>query len=95
MAKRIRVLVCPLEATSVNDATYTAETVVKLIERLVDELMDGAKEWENTSAESYLDALGGWLGDRAGYYRNNFGIDVPDNPWRILYDALEAARTYE
>ena len=74
----------------------TRETVVKLIEALVDELRGPeAAEWQNVTAHDYLDALGGWLSGCAGYYRHNFDQDVPDNACQILADALIAAKTYE
>jgi len=78
------------------DEAYTRESVVELIERLVEELRSrDIIRWENTTLDFYLDALGGWLSDCRGYYRNNFDADVPENPWRVISDALEAARTYE
>ena len=78
------------------DDPPSRETVVKLIERLVQEL-EGPEAigWDNTTVHDYLDALAGWLSDCAGYYRHNFGQAIPDNAWRVLTDALEAARTYE
>jgi hypothetical protein len=80
----------------VKDETYTRETLVRLIERLVEELTSGDRgAWENTTAEAYLDALGGWLSSARGYYQNNFGTDIPDNPWQVMCDAFEAARKYE
>ena len=79
-----------------EDDAYTRDTVIELLGRLSEELRGPkAEAWENTSALEYLDALGRWLRACRGYYRNNFDRDPPSNAWRILYDALEAARTYE
>lgn len=71
------------------------EAAAALIDRLVVELHAGAAGWENTDLDAYVDALGGWLRGAGGYYRNNFGAEMPDNSWRVICDALEAARTYE
>jgi len=79
----------------VNDDIVTRDSVVELLERLIKEVQDGAPGWENTTLEAYLDALSGWLSPAEGHYRNNFGSGIPDNPWKVLRDALLAARTYE
>jgi hypothetical protein len=52
--------------------------------------------WPNDSLERFLDALAGFVRDMEGYYRNRqieVDLDIPG--WRVLAEALLAARVYE
>ena len=72
------------------------QSALAVLGELLGEIHNGqVDEWENPTLERYLEALRAWLGDCAGYYRNNFGLEVPDNGWEVICDALLAARTYE
>lgn len=52
--------------------------------------------WENTTAQSFLQALAAWLNDCRGYYKNiNSPVDVETPTWQIFADALTAATVYE
>jgi len=49
----------------------------------------------NDELSLFLEALAGWVEDMDGYYRNR-GEPQPSNvPWRVMADALRAARVYE
>lgn len=53
-------------------------------------------QWENTSVDSFLEALSAWIEDSDGFYANN-GIQLnPDvASWQVFADALSAATVYE
>lgn len=53
-----------------------------------------ATGWENSDLPSFLEALGAWLDDCAGFYANQRRV-LPSNAWTIVEDALRAATTYE
>lgn len=51
--------------------------------------------WENSSLESYLEALGAWVDDLEGF-RLNRGEAVESTPsWRLIAEMLLAATVYE
>jgi len=52
------------------------------------------ERWENRSLKDLLEAFSAWFGDCEGYYRN-LGREVPDNPWEVIWQALNAAPSYE
>jgi hypothetical protein len=78
-----------------EDKRYTRDGVADLLRRLAKEAEKGAKGWENTTVDTFVDALAACLRSSGGYYHNNFGKEIPDNAWQVIYDALEAAKTYE
>jgi len=51
-------------------------------------------DWTNADLDSFLEALSAWLADAPAYYQNT-GQLPPDSAWRVLADALAAARIYE
>jgi hypothetical protein len=62
---------------------------------LADFMGSGVLEWENATLERFLEALGGYLGDLDGYFRNR-GEAVPDQPdWHLVALLLLAASGYE
>lgn len=72
----------------------TRDELISHIFRLLDD--NDAREWENESAYSFLQALAGWLNDCSGHYRNiQSPIDVEMPTWQIFADALTAATEFE
>ncbi|KOY37918.1 hypothetical protein NB614_20745 [Vibrio parahaemolyticus] len=65
--------------------------LLSLIESLSSE---NDKCWENSSAIDFIQALGAWLNDAEGYYKN-VDLDVNEASWQLFADALQAARNYE
>jgi XTP/dITP diphosphohydrolase len=64
----------------------TREEFVRFVAALREDLKLNASAWQNTSLDSYLDGLGGWVTDAA----------IPDAPvWRTMARALLAASRYE
>ncbi|HEY4177751.1 MAG TPA: hypothetical protein VGM90_12985 [Kofleriaceae bacterium] len=49
----------------------------------------------NVDLGSFLEAMGGWLADADGFYQNQGEQLAQQSPWRLMADALMAARTYE
>lgn len=63
----------------------------------LDELMTElahSPDWENLTLPRYLEALSALLGFIENHYANT-GQPVPDDPWRIMADALRGSTHYE
>ncbi len=71
----------------------TREGVAAALERVLHEVESGAT-WENDTLPRYLEALAAWLRACPGYYKNQ-GRGLPENPWEVILDAIEAAKIYE
>jgi hypothetical protein len=64
------------------------DDVVNILEEIIVELRSGSPDWENTTLESYLEAMQAWLES----FRSRLG-DKPS--WRTVVVMLRAARHYE
>jgi hypothetical protein len=52
--------------------------------------------WENQDLPSFLEAMGAWVNDMDGYFRNVQGRSAPDQPsWQLFAQILLAASVYE
>ena len=79
------------KAESVASRTDLAE----FIRDLVKDLGENPESWENRDLPSFLSALGAWVEDMEGYFKNK-GEPVPPSPeWRHLAQMLLAAKIYE
>lgn len=69
------------------------QQLLSTIQNLVSEC---PQDWENTSANDFIEALGAWLNDADAFYRNNgIKLDTTTPSWQLFADALQAARYYE
>lgn len=67
-----------------------------LITHIYRMLEDDPSGWENTTAQSFLQALAAWLISCRDYYENiNSPVDVETPTWQIFADSLTAATVYE
>ncbi len=57
---------------------------------------EDSSKWENVSTSDFLEALGAWLEDADGFYKN-FQLDTSSEKpsWQLFADALQAATIYE
>jgi hypothetical protein len=68
---------------------------VEFVKALREDLVDNPECWENANLERFLEALGAWVKDMDGYYRNQ-GEPVPQLlDWKVVADMLMAAGIYE
>ena len=69
------------------------EQLLSIIRELSDK---DSSDWENTTTKEFLEALGSWLEDANGFYKN-FDLDTNSNKpsWQLFADALQAATKYE
>ncbi len=87
------------EAQETGGGTATAvcsrETLVTFVGEIVQEWGAAPSNWTNQTAGEFVEALAAWLADMDGYYAR-FGTtaDVV-SPWRVIADAIAAARFYE
>ena len=73
----------------------TRDDFVVFLQQLLRDWRQHPEHWENASLEAYLEAIGAWVQDMEGYYRNR-GKPMPKDPtWRSLGEILLAARVYE
>jgi hypothetical protein len=71
----------------------TKEQLLELIQKLSAE---NPETWENVSTQSFLEALGSWLGSADNLYRNlHIDTDANKPSWQLFADALQAALIYE
>lgn len=77
------------------DSIRTREDFLAFVQGLSNDLRDNSKGWENADLGLFLSALGAWVGDMDGYYKNR-GERIPQQlDWKILAQMLWAARIYE
>ena len=70
----------------------TRADLVTLISELTAE---DSTQWENSDLGTFLGALGAWVEDCDGYYKNTGSECDPDTAsWQVFADALQAARIY-
>lgn len=73
----------------------TREDLARFVGLLQEDLRVNVQEWENVTLEDFLSALGGWVSDMPGWFRNQ-GMAEPDQPtWNLLAQLLLAAAVYE
>jgi hypothetical protein len=73
----------------------TPEEFVRFLGELSADFEAHRDTWSNADLGAFLEGMRGWLEDMDGYYAN-IGENPKDlPPWRILADALMAARVYE
>ena len=76
-------------------AIQSREELVDYVFSLLEDLRENPNEWENRSLEQFLSAIGAWMQDMDGYYRN-IGKETPNVPsWKIFAEILTAAKYYE
>ncbi|MCW3818053.1 hypothetical protein ONA91_26750 [Micromonospora sp. DR5-3] len=81
--------------TSALDPVASPADVARIVEEMLADLEAHPGEWENTSLETFLDALSRSLRGLPQLYRN-LGEDFPDPPtWKQLAEALVMATGYE
>jgi hypothetical protein len=71
------------------------DTLVKLVQDLREDLRSSPENWENTTLDSFLEALAAWTADMDGYYLNQGGTPPEQPTWKTVAEMLLAARTYE
>ncbi len=65
--------------------------VVRALER---DFADNGDAWENTTLDTFLEALGAWVQDCGRCFANR-GQATPDVDWTLFAAALQAAVMYE
>jgi hypothetical protein len=78
-----------------RDSVKTREDLARFVLALRDDLLSHEDAWENATLARFLEALGAWIGDMQGYFKNQ-GIPEPEQPdWRLVGHMLFAASIYE
>jgi hypothetical protein len=73
----------------------TREDLARFVAELQADLGSNGNAWQNRDLPSFLQAMGAWIQDMEGYYKNT-NQDLQDiSPWRVAADMLMAARMYE
>lgn len=77
------------------ESVESKEDWIDFIAELKRDLEVNKGEWENSDLASFLEAMGAWVADIDGYYKNQ-GRQVPENvPWKMFANILYAAKYYE
>lgn len=81
--------------TSDLDQVASLADVARIVDEMLADLEAHPGEWENTTLESFLEALSRSLNALPQLYRN-FGETLPDPPsWKLFAEALVMATVYE
>ena len=70
------------------------EEFILFLENFIKDLKENKKEWENSTLQSYLEAMKSWLEDSDGFY-NNLDKKPPNNCYEYFAEILLAAKVYE
>lgn len=71
------------------------EDLAAFVRALAEHLREKPDDWENRDLSSFLEAMGAWVEEMEGYYRNR-REPVPDQPtWKTLAEILLASKVYE
>jgi hypothetical protein len=69
------------------DEVHDKEGFIKLLAQMREELRTGAKTWENTNLDDFLEAMSAWV--------NDWQWPVATNPWTHAAKLMQAATRYE
>lgn len=84
-----------MELKKKAEGVKTRADLVKFLAELNSDLKNHRENWENSTLESYIEALSAWVEDCDGYYLNQ-RKSVPENPsWKFLAEMMLAAKYYE
>lgn len=81
----------------INEAkkVKTREDFFEFSTCLAEDFKNNQTDWENLSIDNYLFALGSWIKDMDGYYKNQ-EISLPEKiDWSFFATVLLAAKVYE
>jgi hypothetical protein len=83
------------DITEIVENINNKNDFVRFIELLVNDLKTNPEEWENSTLESFLEAMAAWTDDMEGYYRNT-NQPIPNNiNWKVFAKILMASTVYE
>lgn len=77
------------------DDVGNKEDFLKFMNALISDLKANPEDWENSSLESYLEAINNWTNDMDGYYQNTNQPIPTDVNWKVFAEILTAATMYE
>jgi hypothetical protein len=84
-----------MELSQKCNSINTKDDLVNFIEELKFNLISRPNEWENSTLEKYLDAMGAWLNSMENAYKN-MGKEFPEQPsWKMFAEILHASKIYE
>jgi hypothetical protein len=81
-----------LDSTS---GIHSKQQLATFVDTVLRDFVANGASWENQDLARFLDAFQAWLQDSDGYYANHQIPMSEQNPWRVVADALAAARIYE
>jgi hypothetical protein len=82
----------PYDDTPIN----SREAFVQFLHLIHKDLLSNPQEWENTTLESFLEAMGAYAQDIDGYYRNmKPDRDADKASWQTFADIIRGATMYE
>lgn len=68
----------------------------KQFSEYVQQLRNNQEEFENKTLDDFLEALGSYAEDIAGYYKNtNQHVDLEKVNWKVFADIITGASIYE
>jgi hypothetical protein len=69
---------------------------IEFVESLLEEYRTNKEAWENSTLESFLEAMAGYTNDIQGYYDNTSQqVNADVASWKVFADILKGASMYE
>jgi hypothetical protein len=73
----------------------TKEDFTLFLKKMIQDLHENPKTWENNSLDTFLDAMKSWVEDMDNYYIN-VEKPIPKNvSWKVFSEILMASKIYE
>ncbi|MGW0557114.1 DUF7660 family protein [Streptomyces sp. NPDC002926] len=69
---------------STSDGADSREALAAHIRNLRADLIEHGDDWENSTLESYLEALAAWINDSPGWYKNSDQEMPPNGNWTFF-----------
>lgn len=71
------------------------EDFVSFLGELQKDFQDNKGEWENTTVDSYLNAVSAWVADSDEYYINQNQQQPENMNWKAIAEMLISGKYYE
>jgi hypothetical protein len=84
-----------MDIDELGDRVASREELVAFLQELATDSKANSSSWENATLENFLEALAAWTEVADRYYANRGESIAEVSPWRVIAEALLAARIYE
>ncbi len=84
-----------MDINEIVASVNSREEFISFLDAFLNDLRRNPTEWENSTLDSYLEAMKAWVEDSDGYYSDK-GQTLPQAPsWRTIAEILISSKYYE